>query len=108
HAPIARHFGGATGAWAPVHGHGLRGEDRERRWEWLLQHALDRLVREGITSISISAYAHDDAARDVLSLNGFGIRVADAVLDLAQPMDAAPVAGYALGEIAGDEVAHLL
>lgn len=97
--PIERFFGTATGAYAPVHGYAASGDDRERMIGPLVQHAAARLVERGVTSLAITMYAHDAEAMRALTLTGFGIRNADGIRHLSEPIHVSPVSGYTFGEL---------
>ena len=101
--PFERFFGTTPGAWSPLHAHALAGDNRERLWSRLVQHAADRLIAQGVTGVSVTTYAHDDGARG-LTLNSFGIRLADAIRDLSAPYTAATPDGYRHIELTGDDV----
>lgn len=105
--PFDGFFGNARGAWSPLHAHALARENRERLWSRLVQHAADRLVAEGVTGLSITAYAHDPGARG-LTLDSFGIRLADAIRDLSLPYIAATPEGYRHAELQGEDVRRIV
>lgn len=105
--PFERFFGPLPGAWSPLHAHAIGTDDRERTWSLLVQHSAERLVAQGITGLSIAAYAHDEGTRGLV-LNSFGIRLADAIRDLATPFpfELSPAATYR--ELAEDEMPRIV
>jgi GNAT superfamily N-acetyltransferase len=104
YGPIDRLFGNARGAISPLHGHAMTGNNREWLTSMLFQHAAERIVARGMTSLAIALYAHDKAAASALSLLGFGIRNADAIRDLDLPLDVAAADGYTFTELGPGEV----
>jgi GNAT superfamily N-acetyltransferase len=104
HKPFDRFFGNTPGAWSPLHAHALSGDDRERLWSLLLQHAAERLVAQGVVGLSITAWAHDEGTRGLL-LNSFGIRLADAIRDLTAPMAVGAHDGVRFGEVQDNDMA---
>lgn len=105
--PFERFFGTTPGAWSPLHGHALSGDNRERLWSRLVQHAADLLVAQGVTGLSITAYAHDDGARGLV-LDSFGIRLADAIRDISTPYAAATPVGYRHIELHGEDIQEIV
>lgn len=83
----------ATGAHSPAHAHGVLPGQEARVWPRLYQAAAEHWVRAGCGCHSITLYAHDRAAQEVLSRYGFGIRCMDAVRSLTS-IDAVPVDGF--------------
>lgn len=102
--PFERFFGPLPGAWSPPHAHAVGADDRERTWSQLVQHAAERLVAQGVTGLSISAYAHDEGTRGLV-LNSFGIRLADAIRDLTGPFPFEPSPAATYRELSNDEMA---
>lgn len=105
--PFERFFGPLPGAWSPPHAHAIGSDDRERMWSLLVQHSAERLVAQGVTGLSISAYAHDKGTRGLV-LNSFGIRLADAIRDLADPFPIEPSPAATYRELVADELAHIV
>jgi GNAT superfamily N-acetyltransferase len=105
YGPIPGFFGTVDGAFSPLHGHATGGADRERLSALILQHAMTALADRGITSLAITAYAHDEEVSRAFQLDGFGIRNADAIRDLAALFPFAPVAGVTCRELTGAEIA---
>ena len=105
YGPISGFFGTVDGAFSPLHGHAATGENRERLSSLILQHAMTALVDQGVTSLAITAWAHDDDTSRAFQVNGFGIHNADAIRDLSLPFPFAPVANVTCRELTGDDIA---
>ena len=110
HGPIGGFFGSGTGCFAPLHGHAATGPDPARLSSLLFQNAAEMMTVHGVDTFAVSTYAHDRAAATAFSLNGFGIRNADAIRDLdhADPIACRPTPGIAFTEIAWADTADLL
>lgn len=108
YGPIERFFGTASGAISPLHAHAATGEDRERLFALLFQHAAEELIAKRMTSLAVTAFAHDQDIARALSLNGFGIRNADAIRDLQVPFEPPTITGYTFATPAPDEIMALL
>jgi GNAT superfamily N-acetyltransferase len=108
YGPIDNLFGNAPGAISPIHAHAATGERRDRLFSWLFQHAAEAVVGQGMTSLTLSTFAHDRDLARALSFNGFGIRNADAIRDLQAPIDTSPVSGYTFAALAPEETLAIL
>ena len=110
HGPIKGFFGTGTGCFAPLHGHAATGPDPARLSSLLFQHAAETMTARGVGTFAVTTYAHDRDAATAYSLNGFGIRNADAIRDLdhAAPIAGQPTPGIAYTEIAWSDTADLL
>lgn len=75
-------FGECKGVFSPLGGNAFAGKDRNKLASLLFEKISQRLVDDGITSIAICRYAHDEEIQRSLVFNGFGIRCSDAVRDL--------------------------
>lgn len=101
--PFDGFFGRVKGAFSPLHGCAAVGPRRRRVLESLLARALGRMAADCVYSPALCRYAHDEDAREALTLCGFGIRCADAVRPLlAQPATRKAVAP---AQIATDSLA---
>ncbi len=102
-------FGNASGVWSPLHGCAAVGPRRARVLEALLTRALARLAADGVSSVALSRFAHDEDARDALLYGGFGVRCADAIRPLGPDAYGAttadPSAAYSAA-IADKSAAH--
>lgn len=108
YGPIDQLFGNASGAISPLHSHAATGEDRQRLYSWMFQHAAEQVVAKRMTSLAVTTFAHDHDVARALSLTGFGIRCADAVRALQVPMEAPVAAGYTFAALAPDEINEVL
>jgi GNAT superfamily N-acetyltransferase len=106
HKPFDHFFGNTPGAWSPLHAHALSGDDRERLWSLLFQHAAEPLVAQGVVGLSITTWAHDEGTRGLL-LNSFGIRLADGIRDLSTPMPQQSHAGIIFSEVLHTDLAAI-
>ncbi|MBN2075200.1 MAG: GNAT family N-acetyltransferase [Dehalococcoidales bacterium] len=70
---------GIKGIFSPVHVHAVIRENRERIYKRLYQAAAEKWVKDGIRSHAIALYAHDRQATNSFFVNGFGLRVIDAI-----------------------------
>ena len=110
YGPIPGFFGTVDGVFTPLHGHAISGGNRERLYSRMLQHAMAALVDQRVTSLAITAYAHDEDVSRALQINGFGIRNSDAIRDLDTPFTAviSPPEGYRHAELTGDDVRRIV
>lgn len=106
--PFEGFFGDGTGAFSPLHGNAATGDDRERRCSFLFQHTAERLTALGANTFAITTYRHDTEMGMALSLNGFGIRCANAVRMVDPPLDVSPTPGIAFAEISWRDAGGLL
>jgi GNAT superfamily N-acetyltransferase len=106
--PIERFFGSGTGCFSPLHGHAAADTDRRRLYSLLFQHASELMTAQGVDTFAITAYHHDYDAAAALSLNGFGIRNADAIRSIEPPLDVAPTPGITYEEIPWSAAGELL
>ena len=70
-------FGDCRGVFSPVHASAFGGSDPERTLTALLGAATEELFAQGVTSVGVSRYAHEEATLRGLCLNGYGIRCCD-------------------------------
>ena len=70
-------FGFCRGVFSPLHASAFFGADPDRTFTALLSTAMAELYRDGVTSIAICRYAHEEQTLCALALNGFGIRCCD-------------------------------
>jgi hypothetical protein len=87
-------FGNCTGAYSPLHCYAVRdtsslkgGMTRGKTVSLLFQKCAESLMQKACSSLAMTVYAHDAEVVEVLSLNGLGIRCADAVRETALPLD---------------------
>lgn len=74
-------LGHAKGVFSPLGGSAIARACQDRAYlaSMLLESVANRLVAEGVYSIEIARFAHDETVARSLVLNGFGIRCCDAV-----------------------------
>lgn len=74
-------LGHAKGVFSPLGGSAIARPCQDRAYlaSMLLESVANRLVAEGVYSIEIARFAHDETVARSLVLNGFGIRCCDAV-----------------------------
>lgn len=75
--PFDGMFGDCRGVFSPVHASAFGGSDPERTLTALLGAATEELFAQGVTSVGISRYAHEEQTLHGLCLNGYGIRCCD-------------------------------
>lgn len=75
--PFDGAFGNCRGVFSPVHASAFGGSDPERTLTALLTEATAALPAQGVTSLAISRYAHEETTLRGLALNGYGIRCCD-------------------------------
>jgi hypothetical protein len=87
-------FGNCTGAYSPLHCYAVRdssslkgGMTRGKTVSLLFQKCAESLMQKACSSLAMTVYAHDAEVVDVLSLNGLGIRCADAIRETAVPLN---------------------
>lgn len=76
-------FGNVKGVFSPLGGSAFTGDNRNILASKLLQEVAADLVADGICSISLSRYAHDEEVNSSFIMNGFGIRCCDAIMKLS-------------------------
>ncbi len=108
YGPFENFFGDGTGAFSPLHGNAATGSDRARLSSLLFQHAAEELTARGANTFAITIYSHDQDAATALSLNGFGIRCADAIRLVDPPLDLAPSPGITFAEVGWADAGELL
>jgi len=108
YGPYGNFWGSGMGCFTPLHGHGATGANRTRLTSLLFQHAAEVVTAQGTDTFAITTYRHDHEAATALSLNGFGIRNADAIRAIDPRLDVAPTPGIAYEEIPWTEAAVLL
>lgn len=79
HAPIDELFGKDKGIYIPLHAHGAVRHHQEKLYSLMYQEASRRWAKEGLTSHSITIFAHNKELLDWFSWNGFGYRCVDSV-----------------------------
>ena len=80
-------FGEVKGAFSPLGGSAIAGNDRNKIASLLFEKASEELIKDGICSIAICVYAHDEEIAKSFVMNGFGIRCSDAIRDLNVNVD---------------------
>ena len=73
----------ASGTFAPIHAHGAIAENRATIYKKLYQAAAEKWVAKGAAYHAISLYAHDMQLVNAFFTLGFGLRMIDAVMPLA-------------------------
>jgi GNAT superfamily N-acetyltransferase len=106
--PIGNFFGNSPGCFSPLHGSAATGPQRHRLFSLLFQHASELMTTRSAKVFAVTTYAHDHDAATALSLNGFGIRCADAIREIATPLETASVPGITYGEIPWTDAGRLL
>ena len=106
--PIGNFFGTSPGCFSPLHGSAATGPQRRRLFSLLFQHASELMTTKGVKVFAITTYAHDHNAAMALSLNGFGIRNADAIRETATPLETASVLDITYREIPWSDAGCLL
>jgi GNAT superfamily N-acetyltransferase len=106
--PIDNFFGTSPGCFSPLHGNAATGSQRRRLFPLLFQHASELMTAKGVKVFAITAYAHDQDAATALSLNGFGIRNADAIRAIATPLETVAVPDITYREIPWTDAGCLL
>ncbi|HEV2072959.1 MAG TPA: GNAT family N-acetyltransferase [Thermomicrobiales bacterium] len=106
--PIDNFFGTSPGCFSPLHGLAATGPQRRRLFSLLFQHASGLLTAKGAKVFAITTYAHDHDAATALSLNGFGIRNADAIREIATPLETVIVPDITYREIPWSDAGRLL
>jgi GNAT superfamily N-acetyltransferase len=79
-------FGEVKGAFSPLGGSAVIGNDRNKTASLLFEKVSEELIKDGICSIAICTYAHDEEIAKTFVMNGFGIRCSDAIRDLKVDM----------------------
>lgn len=77
-------FGQVKGVFSPLGGSAFIGPDRNKLASRLFQASAAELAADGIFCIGICLYGHDLEVGQSFTMNGFGIRCSDAILDLAE------------------------
>ncbi len=106
--PIPHFFGSGTGCFSPLHGHAAAGSNRNRLYSLLFQHASELMTAQGVDTFAITTYRHDHEIATALSLNGFGIRNADAIREIGPPLDVVPTPGITYEEMHWSDAAGRL
>ena len=88
--PFDGMFGDCRGVFSPVHASAFGGSDPERTLTALLGAATEELFAQGVTSVGVSRYAHEEATLRGLCLNGYGIRCCD-LMQRVEPEAEAPL-----------------
>lgn len=79
-------FGDVKGVFSPLSGSAFSYEctDRGRLASQLFQSVADDFVHDGVYSVAVCRFAHDEETARSFILNGFGIRCCDAVRELSE------------------------
>lgn len=102
--PVEELHGRARGMFSPLGGSAFTGKDRGKLASLLLEKVSERLVEEGIMSLAVSRYAHDEEVLKSLVFNGFGIRCSDGIMSLRHSRaDVAEANGSIVCELFGRE-----
>ena len=97
-------FGDCRGVFSPVHASAFGGSDPERTLTALLGAATEELYAQGVTSVGISRYAHEEATLRGLCLSGYGIRCCD-LMRRVETTEKAPLPYEVRAMHAGEEEA---
>ncbi|MGN9164484.1 GNAT family N-acetyltransferase [Tissierellaceae bacterium HCP3S3_D8] len=81
--PQDEFHGNARGVFSPLGGSAFTGSNRSMLASKLLQEVTADLVSDGIFSLALSRYAHDEEVGRSFVMNGFGIRCSDAIMKLS-------------------------
>ncbi len=106
--PIDNFFGTSPGCFSPLHGSAATGPQRRRLFSLLFQHASELMTARDARVFAITTYAHVHDAATALSLNGFGIRNADAIREIATPLETVAVPDITYREILWTDAGRLL
>lgn len=88
----------AKGTFSPIHGHGVTTQNREMIYRRLYQSASEKWVAMGISSHAIALYTHDTPAINSFFINGFGLRLIDAIRPMVE-IECTPILEYSFSEI---------
>jgi GNAT superfamily N-acetyltransferase len=80
--PISNFKGSQRGIYCPEWSHAVICNDKSEVYQKLYEEASNIWVQNGCINHAISIMAHDDEVMNILSWNGFGLHVVDAVRDL--------------------------
>ena len=103
-------FGRVRGTFSPLGGSAVTpGSDdlRGKILSRLTEAAMEDMARDGVFSLGISRFAHDEAAGRALVLGGFGIRCSDAITYLADVPEAPMPEGFSFEELPEDEFGRI-
>lgn len=106
--PVERYFGLDKGLYSPHDGQAVLPPGRDKRLTRLFQAVAGAAAPQGYWSYGATVYAHDAQAVETWALNGFGIRCADAIRSLREPINARPAPGYRYEEISYEDALELL
>lgn len=81
--PQDEFHGNSRGVFSPLGGSAFTGGNRSMLASKLLQEVTADLVSDGIFSLALSRYAHDEEVGRTFVMNGFGIRCSDAIMKLS-------------------------
>lgn len=97
-------FGNVKGVFSPLSASAFSYEhtDRSRLASQLFQHVADDFVSDGVYSVAVCRFAHDEETARSFVLNGFGIRCSDAVCKLDEMNLVAP-ANASFSELSREE-----
>lgn len=75
-------FGNAKGVYSPLGGSAFAGGNRNKLASKLLEAVAADIIADGVSSLALTRYAHDEEVGNSFIMNGFGIRCSDAVMKL--------------------------
>mgnify|MGYP000164355539 CR=1 FL=1 len=101
-------FGNVKGSFSPLFANAISGENRGKTISQLFEHVSEKMVREEILSFAICTYSHDVEITSSLTMNGFGIRCADAIRNVDKPLNINPNTEYNYEEIHYNDAGCLL
>lgn len=104
--PFSGAFGNCIGAFSPLHACACFGKDPSRTFSELLSFSMEVLYRQGVTSVAVCRYAHEDSILRTLVFSGFGIRCSDLMRRTAPA--AAACDGYTFRTASPSDTPHLL
>jgi len=107
YGPFDNHFGKVSGAFSPIHGHGVIGENRGKLYSLLYENAAKILVDKGIASHAVALYQHDTEGIESFFKNGFGMRTVDSIKTLNEIIEI-EVDDYTYKEIIQDDILEIL
>jgi len=87
YAPIKDLFGYVEGAFSPLQGNAFGGKNRAKTASLLFEETSKLLVKQGVLQYGVCLYANDTEMLESFSLNGFGYRCADGILDLQYELE---------------------
>ena len=102
------HFGNVKGSFSPLFANAFSGENRNKTCSLLFEKVSEEMTKEEICSFAICTYGHDTEIMTALTMNGFGIRCADAIRNVDKPLNIHINNDYSYEELHYSEAGCLL